>query len=107
MNIFTIFSDIKSFFSSMLNTVCILLLCFCLAILAFEIKLNNDVQILSKKITDLAQNSSQQIDDSTQKICNEIKTNRDKIHFRYFNITHSLEDIHGVKINTKNGKIDR
>lgn len=103
MNIFTILSDTKAFFSNMMNTVCILLLCFCLIILGFQIKLNRDLKLLANKI----EISNQQIDNSTQKICEEIKTNRDKIHFRYFNLTHSLEDIHGIKINTRNGKIDR
>ena len=37
----------------------------------------------------------------------EIKTNRNKIHFRYFNLTRSLEDIHKVKIDTKNGRIEK
>lgn len=30
-----------------------------------------------------------------------------KVDFRYFNTTRSLEDIHGVEINTKNGKLER
>ena len=37
----------------------------------------------------------------------EVKTNRNKIHFRYFNLTRSLEDIHNVKIDTKNGRIEK
>ncbi len=32
---------------------------------------------------------------------------KSKVHFRYFNLTHSLEDIHKVKINTENGRIIR
>ena len=32
---------------------------------------------------------------------------KSKVHFRYFNLTHSLEDIHNVKINTENGRIIR
>lgn len=35
---------------------------------------------------------------------NFTKVNK-KIEHRYFNITHSLQDIHGVKINTLNGEI--
>ncbi|MGN0015646.1 MAG: hypothetical protein ACI37T_09545 [Candidatus Gastranaerophilaceae bacterium] len=95
MNIFTVFSDIKEFFSNIMNTVCVLLLCFCLAILGFQFKITKDLATLEYKI-----------DTSSQKICDEIKINRDKIHFRYFNLTNSLEDINGVKINTKNGKIE-
>lgn len=102
MNIFTVFSDIKEFFSNIMNTVCVLLLCFCLAILGFQFKLNKDLQGLENKIEVL----NLEIDTSTQKICDEIQINRDKIHFRYFNLTNSLEDINGVKINTKNGKIE-
>ncbi len=37
----------------------------------------------------------------------EVKTNRNKINFRYFNLTRSLEDIHKVKIDTKNGRIEK
>ena len=40
-------------------------------------------------------------------LTNEIKTNRDKIHYRYFNITNSLEDIYKIKINTHNGRINK
>lgn len=42
-----------------------------------------------------------------KELMSEIKTNRDKIHFRYFNLTKSLEEIHNVKIDTKNGKLEK
>ena len=42
-----------------------------------------------------------------KELLTEIKTNRNKIHFRYFNLTRSLEDIHKVKIDTKNGRIEK
>lgn len=42
-----------------------------------------------------------------KELLTEIKTNRDKIHFRYFNLTNSLEDIHNVKIDTLNGRIEK
>ncbi len=35
----------------------------------------------------------------------EIKDIKKKVHFRYFNLTRSLEDIHNVKINTENGHV--
>lgn len=34
----------------------------------------------------------------------QIKTIK-KVHYRYFNITHSLEDIHNVKIDTHLGNV--
>lgn len=37
----------------------------------------------------------------------EISEVKKKVHFRYFNLTNSLEDIHKVKINTENGRIKR
>lgn len=40
-------------------------------------------------------------------IISEIKTNRDKIHFRYFNLTKSLEELNNVKIDTLNGRIEK
>lgn len=107
MNIFTVFSDIKTFFSNTMNTVCVLLLLACMTNLGFQIKLNYEINVLAKKIELLTQNSETKINKSKQEIINEIKINRDKIHFRYFNLTHSIEDVHGVKINTKNGKIER
>lgn len=38
---------------------------------------------------------------------NEISEVKKKVHFRYFNLTNSLEDIHKVIINTENGRIKR
>lgn len=40
-----------------------------------------------------------------QELSNEILDVKKKVHFRYFNLTHSLEDIHKVKINTKDGRL--
>lgn len=42
-----------------------------------------------------------------KELITEIKTNREKTHFRYFNLTRSLEEIHNVKIDTKNGKLEK
>lgn len=42
-----------------------------------------------------------------KELISEIRTNRDKIHFRYFNLIKSLEEIHNVKIDTKNGKLEK
>lgn len=50
---------------------------------------------------------SSQSTESQKELISEIKKNRDKIHFRYFNLTKSLEEIHKVKIDTKNGKLER
>lgn len=44
---------------------------------------------------------------ANKELLTEINTNRDKIHFRYFNLSRSLEEIHNVKIDTKNGKLEK
>lgn len=42
-----------------------------------------------------------------KELLTEIKTNRDKIHFRYFNLTTSLEELNNVKIDTLNGRVEK
>ena len=84
MNLFTLFSDLKAFFCSTLNAFCIFILIINIVILGFLVKLNNDIKNINT----------------------EIKMNRDKLNFRYFNLTQSLEDIHKIKIDTKTGKIE-
>lgn len=42
-----------------------------------------------------------------KELLTEIKTNRDKIHYRYFNLTRTLGELHNVKIDTLNGKIEK
>lgn len=44
---------------------------------------------------------------NNKEVLAEIKTNRDKIHFRYFNLTRSLEDINDVEIDTRSGEVKR
>ena len=44
---------------------------------------------------------------NNKEVLAEIKTNRDKMHFRYFNLTRSLEDINDVKIDTRSGEVKR
>ena len=44
---------------------------------------------------------------NNKEVLAEIKTNRDKINFRYFNLTRSLEDINDVKIDTRSGEAKR
>lgn len=45
--------------------------------------------------------------DTKKELISEIHTNRSKIHFRYFNLTRSLEEIFAVKIDTKDGKLEK
>lgn len=40
-----------------------------------------------------------------QQVSNEVTEVKKKVNFRYFNLTHSLEDIYNVKINTENGRV--
>ena len=96
MNFFTHISDIKNFLGESMHAGFVFLACLCLVLLGFVIKINSDIHRISLKI-----------DNQTVKITEEIQTNRDKIHFRYFNLTRSLEDLNDVKIDTKNGRLER
>ena len=42
-----------------------------------------------------------------KELLTEIKENRKDVHFRYFNLTTSLEELNNVKINTLNGRIEK
>lgn len=41
------------------------------------------------------------------KIMNQIKKAEKKVDFRYFNLTESIKEIHGVNIDTQNGHVIR
>lgn len=75
-NLFRLFTDTKEFLSSEINRVFVVLVFLCLVNITGFYMLNN------------------QIEDCTN-----------KVHFRYYNLTKSLEDIHNVQIDTRDGRI--
>lgn len=88
--IFGLFSDVKNYLSEGINFVTLLLIILIITMLSCFYQMN-------KRIDDLKQDII-----TVEK---EIKINRDKIHFRYFNLTKSLEKIHNVEIDTHTGEI--
>ena len=42
-----------------------------------------------------------------KELLTEIKENRKDVHFRYFNLTTSLEELNNVKIDTLNGRVEK
>ncbi len=91
-----LFKDTKNFLCNEVNRVYIaiiivgILLCYnCFR----TEKLLNDIKIQNAQL-------QTEILASNNKIV-------DKVHFRYFNLTKSLEEIHQVKIDTKNGKLEK
>lgn len=91
-----LFSDVKNFLCNEVNRVFIAVLIVGALMCWGQYRTEN----LLTKI------SNQNIE-SQKELTSEIKKNRDKIHFRYFNLTKSLEEIHKVKIDTKNGRLER
>lgn len=88
--------DVKEFMSDKVNLVLIAIIVFMGVGLYGQYrleKIGNDI---------LAENQKMKTE-----ILNEIKTNRKKMHFRYFNLTRSLEDIYDVEIDTRNGEEKR
>ena len=91
-----LFKDVKNFLCNEVNRVFIavvmvgLLVCYnCLRVemLFYELKQTNA-------------NNQKELLEADKKIIS-------KVHFRYFNLTKSLEEIHNVKINTKDGKLEK
>lgn len=78
-------SDLKEFFDNGINRLTVIVLLFALAILATGITTNVNICQLKKLVQ------------------TESKNTRNSVHFRYFNLTNSLEDIHRIKLDTKDG----
>lgn len=94
--IYGLFMDAKEFFSNGVNGVTVLLIISIIISCAWNYKIEKEIKALSVK-----QQSNQVA------LMNEIESNRKKIHFRYFNLTKSIEDIAGVQIDTKDGSVIR
>ncbi len=95
-NVTILFKDVKNFLLNEVNRVFIavvivgILTCYnCVRTEILFIKLEKQQKI------------------NQEELLNSDKKIIDKIHFRYFNITKSLEEIHKIKIDTKNGKLEK
>ncbi len=91
-----LFKDVKNFLSNEINRVFI-------AIIAVGIISCYNcfrTEYLFREMKTFQAESIKELLSSDEKI-------KDKIHYRYFNLTKSLEEIHNVKINTKNGKLEK
>ena len=84
-----LFSDVKNFMASEVNRLFI----FIIAInIGFGVFLH--IEILKLKETILT---------NTERIEQQITQTRKRVDYRYFNTTRTIEDLYGVKINTKDG----
>ena len=86
--------NLKVFFEEKTNVIiALLLVMFGLNIFAIL-----EVQNVKKNSDDNFKNLEKFID----KRCEDVD---DKVDFRYFNLTRSIQDIHGVNIDTKRGNV--
>ena len=90
-NINLLFSDVKNFMANEVNRVFVL---FVVISLSIGIFLHWEIQNLKRFIVS-----------SDTKLEEEITKTRKRIDYRYFNTTRTLEDLHNVRIDTKNGDL--
>ena len=90
-NINLLFSDVKNFMANEVNRVFVLFMVITLSIGLF---LHWEIQNLKRFIVS-----------SDTKLKEEITKTRKRIDYRYFNTTRTLEDLHNVRIDTKNGDL--
>ncbi len=90
-NINLLFSDVKNFMANEVNRVFVLFMVITLSIGLF---LHWEIQNLKRFIVS-----------SDTKLEEEITKTRKRIDYRYFNTTRTLEDLHNVRIDTKNGDL--
>ena len=90
-NITLLFSDVKNFMANEVNRVFVLFMVITLSIGLF---LHWEIQNLKRFIVS-----------SDTKLEEEITKTRKRIDYRYFNTTRTLEDLHNVRIDTKNGDL--
>ena len=90
-NINLLFSDVKNFMANEVNRVFVLFMVITLSIGLF---LHWEIQNLKKFIIS-----------GDTKLEEEITKTRKRIDYRYFNTTRTLEDLHNVRIDTKNGDL--
>lgn len=80
-----LFTDVKDFLSNELNRIFVAILMLCVLVGCGQYRTEKYLAGIKA----------------------DILKNRDKIHFRYFNLTKSLEGIYKVAIDTKNGEIKK
>lgn len=95
-NINLLFSDAKDFLSSELNRVFV-------AVVLIGIILG----LIIYNCTTAIFKSNSEILKSNKELMQKIEKTKDRVDYRYFNTTTSLEQIHNVKIDTHNGELKK
>ncbi len=90
-----LFSDAKDFLCNATNRVLVAVTIVGVLLCYFQYRTENKLNCIIEQSTT-----------ANSELLNEIRINRKKINFRYFNLTKSLEEIHKVEINTRNGKLE-
>lgn len=95
-NINLLFSDAKDFLSNEVNRVfvAVILIGFIVGLLVY----NGTSAILK---------SNEELKKSNTELKEKIEKTKDRVDFRYFNTTKSLEEIHNVKIDTRTGELKK
>lgn len=88
--------DVKEFLSSENNRLFVAVIIVGMAVCFGQIRTE---KAINKVYSDTAT--------AKKELLSEIKENRKDVHFRYFNLTTSLEEIFAVKIDTKDGKLEK
>ena len=88
--------DAKEFLCNETNRVFVAVVCLCLLVCYFQIRTEKAI----KRVYNYDVKAKKEL-------LTEIKSNRDKIDFRYFNLTRTLEDLHNVKIDTHYGRVEK
>ena len=89
-------TDVKDFLCNEVNRVFVFVILLCILVCYGQVRTEKEI----KKVYNYNVRANKEL-------LTEINTNRDKIHFRYFNLSRTLEEIHNVKIDTKNGKLEK
>ncbi|MFR1671627.1 MAG: hypothetical protein ACLSWI_01630 [Candidatus Gastranaerophilaceae bacterium] len=89
-----LFSDAKDFFANEMNRVFIAVILIGLVSYYMIYTLNLSIIKLNSNMEEYNTNLLKAIDET-----------ENKVDFRYFNTTKTLEEIHNVKVNTKTGEL--
>lgn len=88
--------DAKDFLSDAANRVLVAVIVLCFAVCYCQVRTEKAI----KRVYNYDVKAKKEL-------LTEIKSNRDKIDFRYFNLTRTLEDLHNVKIDTHYGRVEK
>lgn len=106
-NLNLLFADAKDFLSNEVNRVFLAVIIFSLVI-GYMVYNNNSA---INKSTEVILKSNEEVlkalENSNTEIIQAVNDVEDKVDFRYFNTTKSLEKIHNVEINTKTGELKK